>query len=245
MDSLRPPEVVHLPVSSLLELPGNPNEMADAEYAALVAAIRANGFLQPILVCPPQGEGVGHGAGQVVGQEGYYPPDAHYVIDGQHRLRAARELSLPAVPCVVVRVTREQAQALRVAMNRLRGELDLTAVGRIFQELSDAGWTGGQLAQTGFSVGEVEDLLRAVSQPVDASPLPVDMGTPDYDAGAPSEPPRKRHVLEVEFETAQQLTRARKALAAGGSTLGEGLLRLLVLAKQGGKPARGRARRKA
>ena len=187
--------------------PNNPNRMEPERYAALVENIRRYGFLQPALIR-------------------VNPKDRKRFIscDGHHRVRAANEVGLASIPVVVGQMTEAEANALQVSMNRLRGELDLSATALIFDSLKTAGWGAADLGALGFSLEEVGDLLSSLDSNPDV--LPESFDAPDDDpAPAPS------FVLELSFDSAQQMRVAKRALrrAAGkGEPLAHGLLRLLA-----------------
>jgi ParB-like chromosome segregation protein Spo0J len=215
-------EVLNLPAATLGEAPGNPNSMTEPEFGLLKEAIRRAGFLQPILVRWEPNPAATDGGGR------------HVVVDGHHRLRAVKELAaerggIAMVSCVVVEgPDAEWATAQRVAMNRLRGSLDLTAVGQSLQGLLEAGWEVGDLTVTGFSEGEVADLLRSVTHTA-ADMLPDDMvmpsPEPEDDAGGTTP-----FVLELAFANRDELKAARRGLkrmAGKGGDLATGLLKLL------------------
>lgn len=188
----------------------NPNVMAPERYKLLVEAIRAMGFLQPILV-----RAMGDGTYQVV--------------DGHHRLRAARELGMTDVPCVVVEPGMygdEEVNALAIGMNRLRGDLDLALVAESMAALAQAGWSTDDLSVTGFTAGEVNDLLRSVAA------LGEDVMVQPAAEPDPEEPvdPATQWLLEIVFNDQKKYKAARKALrkAAGeGGELADGLMNII------------------
>lgn len=203
------PTALNLPIEVLRPAPTNPNVMDEGAYKGLVRAIRELGFLQPILVRPLE--------------EGAYE-----IVDGHHRVRAAREAGMAAVPAVVAES--EDPLVTAISMNHHRGELDLTAVGRAFAELKASGWEVPDLTVTGFSEAEVADLLSSVTTDVDKA-LPRDISVPaesfdDDDDGASVKP----WVLEIPFSSVEEMKLARRGLkrAAGkGKDLARGLLALL------------------
>jgi len=204
--------IANVPIDALKEAPENPNVMEPERYGLLVEAIRKEGFLQPVLAYP-------------LGTPGEYR-----IVDGHHRVKAAREVGMVEVPAVIVADVEEaHAIAIRIGMNRLRGELDLTSVGRALKDLVGQGWQVEDLTITGFNVGEVTDLLASVSQSVDAA-LPKDMEAPPADYDVEDSGDTKPYVLEIEFTSREEYQRAKKGLkrAAGkGNPLSDGLLRLL------------------
>lgn len=185
----------------------NPNKMEPEQLSMLAEAIRRKGFLQPILVRP-------------VG-------DQYEIIDGHHRTRAAREVGLTEIPCLVAtNCSDEDASALRIGMNRFRGELDLASTARLMQGLIDKGWKLDDLTITGFSGDEVADLVRSLRvEEVDIKVF--DEGLDDVGDDAPAAKP---FTLEILFTNRDDLKRAKKALkkAAGKSgDFAKGLLRLI------------------
>ena len=124
----------HLPTT-------NPNVMDPWKFEQLVNGIREHGFLQPVLVV--------------------FEDDEPVIVDGEHRTRAAKEVGLKKIPCAVAR-DRKHAEILRIALNRLRGELDLGEVGRQLDVLSEMGFDTGELELTGFSEAEIDALTQAV-----------------------------------------------------------------------------------
>jgi ParB/RepB/Spo0J family partition protein len=189
----------------LVPAESNPNVMDPERYEALVGAIRDMGFLQPILV-------------RRVGEK-------FEVVDGHHRRKAALDLGYKEIPCVVEDYTQEETHILRLGMNRLRGELDLSTTAAVFASLRDAGCEAEQMALTGFSTGEIDDLLRASSRSAEEI-LPEAVEAPEEepdDAG-------KTWTLEIVFTDKGKYQAARKGLkkAAGkGGELSDGLMVLL------------------
>lgn len=194
----------------LKDPPTNPNHMSAETYGLLVEAIRSVGFLQPVLAQEDEGGGL-------------------TIVDGFHRVKAAKEVGLPVIPVIVgdFRDTPDLARVVQIGMNRMRGELNLSAVAHEVADLAAKGWTIPQLELTGFSRSELDDLLastRARDEDVLANGVGAAPDEPDEDE-AP-----KPFVLELTFEKKEQLARAKRGLrkAAGkGRELADGLLRLL------------------
>ena len=204
------PVIQNVAVGSIAEAPDNPNHMDKASFDQLCAAMGKKGMLQPILVRSLQ--------------EGYR------VVDGHHRLRAAKVLGMESVASVVVHCSDADEKVLRIGMNRLRGELDLTATAAILKELAGAGLGLDELALTGFSEGEVSDLIGAVSQDPEVNVQEVQL-PPESDYAVEDEGSSKPLVLEIEFATAadkKTAVRGLKRAAGKGKDLATGLLKLLV-----------------
>lgn len=193
----------------------NPNKMEPDRYVLLVAAIRRFGFLQPVLVR--------HVPDSNVPEASFYE-----IIDGHHRVNAAKEVGLVEVACVdATGKTDEEVQALMVSMNRNRGELDLAIVAAGMVDLTQSGWSIDDLAVTGFTTQEIEDLLASTKIGTeDILDQPI---APPEDDGQDGDDP---FVLEISFASKDDMVACRKALkrAAGkGGDLGRGLIKALGL----------------
>jgi ParB-like chromosome segregation protein Spo0J len=194
----------------LTENPDNPNRMEPEKLQALSQAIKRLGFLQPPLVRAR--------------------PSDFLIVDGHHRVAAARLAEITSVPCVLApaSMTDAEAKAAMLGLNRLRGELDLALASGVVIDLAQAGWSFDDLAVTGFSEVELKDLLDTGAQNVDDL-----LRGAAADVGQDDEPRvEKPFVLEVMFASREQYVSARKALkrAAGkGGDLSRGLLTVLGL----------------
>lgn len=122
----------------------NPNRVFNPELKLLEFSILSQGWLQPILVTRER-----------------------IIIDGFHRWSLARD-SQPIrerwdsrVPCVLLDLTRAQAMALTVRINRAKGSHAALKMHELVCELVDKhGWTREQVAlEIGATLKEV-DLLR-------------------------------------------------------------------------------------
>ena len=131
----------------------NPNVMSSEDFTILTAAIRREGFLQPVLARP-----------RLIERGGSYE-----IIDGVHRCKAAAAAGLVSVPCIIVDVDDDTAVMLRIAMNKLRGELDLATVARQVEALR-ADHSIEDLLVTGYTEKALKDLLEmaAEDRPEDA-----------------------------------------------------------------------------
>lgn len=195
-----PSPAVALAVGDVHARPGeNPNSMSPDQYEMLVAAIRRFGFLQPILVRPRAAGG-------------------HEVVDGHHRLRAARDAGLASVPAVVVTVDDTTSAAEVLSMNRLRGEMSLTLAADVLRDLRDAGFE--DLTVTGFTGDEVAALLRATEP---APPAEDEPGGGAQEA-APTE--QRRHALRLVFDREADRERVRRVAMSRAPTIEAGILAL-------------------
>ena len=202
----------------LLDDAANPNRMSGDDYLMLVAEIREFGFLQPPLVREVK-------------------PGELEVIDGAHRVRAALEIGIERIPVVRVKAGDDHAIALTIAMNKLRGSLDLTKVARMATRLvEEFAWKPEDLKLTGYEREDIDALLASSKVPTTQEILD-DAAASDFvdaerDEQAEYDANPKPFVLELKFATAAELKRAKRGLkkAAGGgraADMSAGLVRLL------------------
>lgn len=191
-----------LPLERIHEAVGpNPNRLDEDRYRLLVRGIRELGFLQPLLV-------------RRKGKTDYE------VIDGHHRLRAAQEAGLTALPCVVIAAENNEARIRALALNRLRGEMDLAIVSDELLALAKDGWTVDELELTGFSADEVAALLE---QPATDAEMLAGVGPhlPREDDG---DGKVKVYKLKLEFAAKSDLDLVVLAALDHGATVEAGLL---------------------
>lgn len=184
----------------------NPNKLDDERFEMLKAAIKEEGFLQPILVTRID--------------------EARYQIeDGHHRYWGALEHGMPEITAVFKQEHPERAKLLGIGMNRLRGEVDLTAAAAVITEaqavlaLSDA-----ELSMlTGFTASELSALLDTTA---DASDI-LDDGVGDLEEEDDAEV-KAEFVLEVVFTDRDAFKLAKRKLRKmGKGDLAAGLLAAL------------------
>lgn len=177
---VNPHELRHLPTK-------NPNVMDKDIMRSLVEVIRRDGFLQPVLV---------------VDEDGYV------IVDGVHRTAAAIELGLEEIPAVVA-PDRKRAEILRIALNKHRGELNISEVSHQLQLLLDTGFDREELQLTGFQEWEIETMLDG-----------MDLDEDDDLKGAnvaPIEPEKpKTYALNFKFTTESERARIKEALEEAG-----------------------------
>src|SRR4051794_27672708 len=123
-------------VSSLIPYAKNPRTHSDEQIALLAGSIRSFGFTNPILVDGGNGIIAGHG-----------------------RLAAARKLGLSTVPVIELsHLSERDKRALIIADNKLAEragwDKELLAL-----EAGDLSELGVDLADLGFTAGEIDDLM--------------------------------------------------------------------------------------
>lgn len=169
-----------LPVAELVVSPWRPNAPAEGElFAELLASIRAQGVLVPLLV-RQNAAGVWE------------------VVSGVRRLAAARVAGLPRVPIVVRRGLDDEPSCLVAWLvdNLQRVVLDPMEEARAYQRLRELGWKLRQIeAQVGVSKGQISRRLSLLKLPADVQEL--------VSSGAVG-PTHAREVARVETPEAQR-----------------------------------------
>ena len=193
----------------------NPNTMEDAEFLRLVESISVLGFVQPVVVVPTEATDV--------------ETDAPFVMaDGFHRWKALATLDREVAPCVVAD-TWDAAKTIiaRIALNKNRGQINITTVAEQVAALADDGYPLEELVVTGYTEPELENMLAAMAADV-TNIDPSDVGSAsivndNVDPGAAPRP----YLLELQFETKEQRDAVRKALRhAGNGDTSTGVLAL-------------------
>lgn len=126
-----------VPVSTLLEYPGNAKRHPDEQVARLAGMIREFGWTVPLLI-----------------------DSAGMLIAGHGRLAAARKLDMDAVPCVrASHLSRAQIKALVIADNKIAegGQWDMETLRAELPQIAEL--DEDLLALTGFSGEELNALL--------------------------------------------------------------------------------------
>lgn len=128
-----------VPVDSLVEHPNNPRK---GRLSVITESMRQNGFYGSVIVQRSTG----------------------YVIVGNHRLRAAREAGIDAVPVTYVDVPDEQATRIMLADNRSN---DLAGYGdsELRELLEELALTDVGLAGSGFDDDDLADVIARLTPP--------------------------------------------------------------------------------
>ena len=118
--------------------PANPRRIPDAELEALTKSIREFGLVDPIIA----------------------RSEDKTVIGGHQRLLAARRLGLETVPVIFLDITKERAQLLNVALNKISGDFDQELLARLLADLSETPEL--DLTLSGFDEKEIQQLLKGL-----------------------------------------------------------------------------------
>lgn len=178
----------------------NPNAMTQAKLASLQTLIKQQGFLQPILV---QKKGT-----------------SLTLIDGEHRCLAMIELGESEIQAVVVECSDNEAKLLRIGLNKLRGELDYTAVTEEINKLLDDNvFTAEELLMTGLSAEELDAMQSLFSLDED-----------DILSGSSTHIGENEDVksfnITLKFDSELERAQVKEYLLRGHESLEEGILEI-------------------
>lgn len=144
-------EVRRLPVGSIVPNPLQPRQVfSEEELAELVASIRENGLLQPLLVRPDPSSG-----------------DRYQLVAGERRFRSVQRLGWTDVPVVIREVSDEALLVLALVENLQREQLNALEEAEGYQGLIDRfGLTQEEVAQAvGKERSTVANTLRLLKLP--------------------------------------------------------------------------------
>jgi ParB-like chromosome segregation protein Spo0J len=111
-------EVVYLRVDSMEPNPWNPNKMTDEMLRKEEESIREFGFVDPITVRRRR------------------HMDKIQIIDGEHRWKAAANIGLEEIPCIILDVDDTTAEQLTIVLNDLRGKPNEERLAALVKDLS-------------------------------------------------------------------------------------------------------------
>lgn len=162
-------EVHILPLSSVRPNDWNPNVMTGEDQKSLKEGLRAEGWLvsQALLIWGSDEDGT----------------HKNLIIDGEHRWKCAMELKMTEGPMVVLeKISRQQAIALTVKLDQIRGKFDQDLLGKAIREI--VAGVSFEAAGLGKSLGfSADQILVLTSQP---TVLPPSTGS---SGGGEAKPP--------------------------------------------------------
>lgn len=121
--------------------PWNPNEMMEKTYEHLKREMEREGLVAPI----------------IVRKKG----DGYQVIDGEHRLKACKELGLKQVPVVVLEnVTDERAKMLTLNVNHIHGADNPVRLAEVLDSLRTESDIDSILGYTDKEIEAYTELLK-------------------------------------------------------------------------------------
>jgi len=130
-------KIQSMKVSDLKFAPYNPRKIADKELAKLKRSISEFGYVEPIVWNKRTG----------------------FVVGGNQRLKALRELEIEEVDVVVVDLDDAKEKALNVALNKISGEWDFPKLKDVLTDIDTGDF---DIELTGFDLDEIENLISTV-----------------------------------------------------------------------------------
>jgi len=125
----------------------NPNKMREEQYQGLLQHIRDNGILNPVIVT-----------------------ESMLLADGEHRVKAAKELGLATVPGRIIPDDDRLRRILRQTMNKIHGSHDDALDAEEFAALIDEDGIVDLAAYLGEDTGDLLKILDKVIRPQTDNP---------------------------------------------------------------------------
>lgn len=201
--STEPLKVKKVRIGTLVEDPANARRHEKRNMAAITASLKRFGQVEPLVV----------------------QASTKQVIGGNGRLTAMREMKWKTVSIVEVDVDNQEAVALGIALNRTAelAEWDMETLGKLIGSLENS----DQLI-TGFSQGEIDNLLNAEWKPDD-----VEGSLEDHERdGEKNDKPTEGIALYVASEQWETISKALDQLRDDEDnqriTIGDALRRFAV-----------------
>jgi len=133
-------QIEKMKVSDLKFAPYNPRKIDDKELAKLKRSISEFGYVEPIVWNKRTG----------------------FVVGGNQRLKALRELEIEEVDVVVVDLDDAKEKALNVALNKISGEWDFIKLKDVLTDIDTGDF---DIELTGFDLDEIENLITFDKEP--------------------------------------------------------------------------------
>ena len=153
-------ELKKIPVNQLRENSYNPNKLTGFKYDALVKQIaQEKEVVQPLLVRfnpLKNSEGITELA-----------LNAYEILDGEHRWKAAKQVGLTEIPCMVIEANDNRARAWTLGMNNIRGKPDALLLADVLRQLSESYSTDQLKELCAFNEREIAYYLKLLEAPVD------------------------------------------------------------------------------
>ena len=135
---------------ALASLKHHPKNVRQSDLGAIYESIRANGFYGACVV----------------------QKSTNYILVGNHRVAASRELGIPAVPVVFVDCDNDAALRIMLSDNRT-GDLATDNPAALAELLAELAGTDKGLSGTGFDGDDLDSLLTELTGP-DFDPVGID-----------------------------------------------------------------------
>ena len=141
--------VVQIPVTLIVRNPKQPRQKFDEEELnQLTTSVKQHGVIQPLLVCPPNPNGI------------------HMLIAGERRWRAAQNAKLETVPAVIRTVDASNLRILALVENVLRADMSPVEEGDAYIEMRKDGTSNAEIANAiGTNEARVAHCINCASLP--------------------------------------------------------------------------------
>ncbi len=152
METLSGKTIHSVAVGEIAEDPGQPRRTRDTAgeaFAGLVATVRAQGILSPLILRQTKGD-----------------PPALLLVAGHRRFAAAKALRMEKVPAVILSLTDAEAREIQLVENLQRKDLTPIEEATGYQALVDLGQSLEVIAErVGKSKGHISNLRRLLRLP--------------------------------------------------------------------------------
>jgi len=155
-------EFKKLPISTLIPAAYNPRkdlQSGDPEFEKIRRSIEEFGYVEPVIV-----------------------NDDMTIIGGHQRVKVLKALGHTEIDCVMVAVDKTKEKALNIALNKIAGEWDTTALAQLMADLDKESYN---IELTGFDWDEAEKLLKTLEKDNNTD-------DDDFEPELPEEPISKR-----------------------------------------------------
>lgn len=122
--------------------PYNPRTISDHDLSALGRSMTSFGVVEPVVINKRTSR----------------------IVGGHQRVKAAEGAGIDKLPVVQVDLDEVQEKQLNLALNRISGEFDVEKLSELLRELNVV---GADLDMTGFTAGELDDLLGGLEPPTE------------------------------------------------------------------------------
>ncbi|MHC4299388.1 MAG: ParB/RepB/Spo0J family partition protein [Planctomycetota bacterium] len=139
----------HIPIDRI-EKPKaalRPIRRKDAEYIELVESVKKDGVLQPVLLRPSYCVGCKHKACLEAACPVREPTEDHGMVEGWHRLEAAREAGRASIPALIEELTDRDVLIVQIKCNAIRPRTRTFEYARRLKLLMEEGFTKPELAK--------------------------------------------------------------------------------------------------
>lgn len=144
--------VQHIPVDQIKTDGKNPNRMSDELFQGLIQHIRDNGILNPVIITEDM-----------------------LLADGEHRLRAAKEIGLQTIPARIIPSDERLRRLIRQTMNKLRGQHDKDLDAEEYRALIDLEGINHLATYLGEDIGDLLKILDKAITPKQENPDDYDL----------------------------------------------------------------------